>query len=332
MRSGQWLRSLAVVAVATVPFPAAAPAGATGEAVLLAAGDVAKCDSAGDEATAAVVKSQLDAGNASVALLGDGAYPDGDLAHYQECYDPSWGQFKDRTFPATGNHDYATSSTAQAQGYFDYWGAAAGPRPQGYYSYDLDNWHVIVLNSTCGNQGGNGVEGCTARDPMGKWLASDLAANPTPCKLAYWHHPRFYSMSVEPGVKVKPGQGASSDAKLDSIWAVLQQAGVDVVLSGHHHTYERFPRLKATEGKSGPGTPDPSGVRQIIAGTGGGEQESFVPEMIDPNSERRIEHNCGLLKVTLHPDGYDWSFLSAGTPGTSEPAPGTVLDSGHDTC
>ena len=107
---------------------------------------------------------------------------------------------------------------------------------------------------------------------------------------------------------------------------------MDVVLSGHHHTYERFPRMKATGGKSGTGSPDPSGVRQLIAGTGGGEQESFVPNMIDPNSEKRIEHNWGVLKLELHNDGYDWSFLSAGTPGTTEPTPGTVLDSGHDSC
>jgi hypothetical protein len=265
-------------------------------------------------------------------MLGDGAYPDGDMAHYQDCYDPSWGRFKDRTRPSTGNHEYANAATKQAEGYFAYFGAAAGPRPQGYYSYDLGPWHIVVLNSTCGNQGGNGVGGCNARDPMGQWLAKDLAASPAPCKLAYWHHPRYYSMSVEPGVQVKPGQGASSDSKLDSIWAVLHQGGVDAVLSGHHHTYERFPRMKASGGKSNAGSPDPTGVRQFIAGTGGGEQESFVADMIDPNSEKRIEHNFGVLRLTLHDTGYDWAFLSAGTPGTPEPPAGTVLDSGSDTC
>ena len=319
----------------SLPVLDAPPArGAPGPAdhVLLAAGDVAKCDSAGDEATASLVSNELGGDpQASVAMLGDGAYPDGDIAHYQQCYDPSWGRFKTSTRPTTGNHEYATASTRQADGYFQYWGPAAGPRPQGYYSYDLGAWHIVVLNSTCGNQGANGVGGCNARDPMGQWLARDLADHPSPCVLAYWHHPRFYSMSAEPGVQVKPGQGASADNKLDSIWAMLQRASADVVLSGHHHTYERFPRLK-TEGKKGPGTPDPSGVRQFVAGTGGGEQEDFVPDMSDPNSEKRIEHNFGVLKLTLHDTGYDWAFLSAGTPGTSEPAAGTVLDSGSDTC
>jgi alkaline phosphatase len=322
---------LAVVATSVLGLtPVATADNGSGDRVLLAAGDVAKCDSQGDEATAALIESRLGEPGTSVAMLGDGAYPDGDLAHYRDCYDPSWGRFRDRTRPSTGNHEYATGETRQGQGYFDYWGAAAGPRPAGYYSYNLGSWHVVVLNSTCGTQGGNGVGGCSARDPMGQWVARDLAANPSPCKLAYWHHPRFFSESVEPGQQPKPGQGASSDTKLDSIWAVLQQAGVDMVLSGHEHTYERFPRLKAGGGKANSGTPDPAGVRQFVAGTGGGEQMSVVD--VDPNSEKRIEHNWGVLELRLEADGYDWAFLSAGTPGTSEPPAGTVLDSGHDSC
>ena len=333
----RWSHFAATVILATsLPLLDAAPGRAEstgpGDHVLLAAGDVAKCDSAGDEATAALVSNELADPAASVAMLGDGAYPDGDLSHYQQCYEPSWGKFKAVTRPATGNHEYATNATRQADGYFDYWGPAAGPRPQGYYSYDLGAWHVVVLNSTCGQQGGNGVGGCNAKDPMGQWLANDLAAAHSACILAFWHHPRFYSMSAEPGVQVKPGQGASADNKLDSIWGVLQQAGADVVLSGHHHVYERFPRMKASGGQKGTGTPDPAGIRQFVAGTGGGEQESFVGNMIDPNSEARIEHNFGVLKLTLHDSGYDWAFLSAGTPGTPEPPAGTVLDSGRDSC
>ena len=333
MRSALFLTALLVAS--SLPALDAAPARATAgpdDHVLLAAGDVAKCDSQGDEATAAVMQHELADPAASVALLGDGAYPDGDLDHYQSCYEPSWGRFRAVTRPATGNHEYANSSTAQAEGYFDYFGPAAGPRPQGYYSYDLGAWHIVVLNSTCGTQGGNGVGGCNARDPMGQWLANDLANARTNCILAYWHHPRYYSMSVEPGVQVKSGQGASADNKLDSIWAELQQAGADVVLSGHHHTYERFPRMLATGGRKGSGTPDPAGIRQFVAGTGGGEQESFVGNMIDPHSEKRIEHNFGVLRLTLHDTGYDWAFLSAGTPGTAEPPAGTVLDSGSDGC
>src|SRR5262245_58848003 len=138
----RWMAVAATVIVASsLPVLEAAPGRAQvapGDQVLLAAGDIAKCDSGGDEATAALVANELAANpNASVAMLGDGAYPDGDLAHYQQCYEPSWGRFKARTRPATGNHEYANASTRQAEGYFDYWGPAAGPRPQGYYSSNL---------------------------------------------------------------------------------------------------------------------------------------------------------------------------------------------------
>src|SRR2546426_12578481 len=86
----------------------------------------------------------------TVFAVGDGAYPNGTLANYQNCYDPSWGRHKARTYPVTGNHEYDSSATAF--GYVSYWGTSysgvlGGDPSQGYYSYDLGAWHVIVLNS-----------------------------------------------------------------------------------------------------------------------------------------------------------------------------------------
>src|SRR2546430_16735113 len=66
------------------------------------------------------------------------------LTQYNTCYPPSWGQHKARTQPAPGDRDY---KTANAAGYFGYFGTAAGDPKQGYYSYDLGAWHVVVLNS-----------------------------------------------------------------------------------------------------------------------------------------------------------------------------------------
>src|SRR5207245_1160672 len=82
--------------------------------------------------------------------LGDAASPNGTLANYQNCYDPSWGRHKARTYPVTGNHEYDSSATAF--GYVSYWGTSysgvlGGDPSQGYYSYDLGAWHIIVLNS-----------------------------------------------------------------------------------------------------------------------------------------------------------------------------------------
>src|SRR5207249_593880 len=80
----------------------------------------------------------------TVLTLGDNAYPNGTLGDYQNCYDPTWGRHKARTYATLGNRDY---NTGAADGAFDYFGDHAGPRGKGYYSFDLGAWHILVLNS-----------------------------------------------------------------------------------------------------------------------------------------------------------------------------------------
>ena len=70
-------------------------------AVLLAAGDIASCESRGDRATAKL----LDSISGTVLALGDLAYPRGTAKEFDECYDRTWGRFKDRTKPVPGNHE-----------------------------------------------------------------------------------------------------------------------------------------------------------------------------------------------------------------------------------
>src|SRR2546421_436475 len=136
--------------------------------------------------------------------------------------------------PAPGNHDYAAGLHRQtAPGYFDYFGAAAGDPTQGFYSYDLGGWHIVSLNSTCGVPGA----GCTPGAPQVQWLESDLAAHPAQCTLAYWHHPRFFSME-----KASTATGPSSDTSMSAIWDIPQAHGADVVVNAHIHLYEQFPR------------------------------------------------------------------------------------------
>jgi hypothetical protein len=328
--------SLTLVANADRPARADTP-----DPVLYAAGDVAQCDGPGDEATAALIQPALAANaNAAVAMLGDGAYPVGSLQWYQQCYGSAggWGQFKSRTYPATGNHDYEAPAPADGSGYFDYFNGGAATAvtapgaPPGVYSYDLGAWHVVVLNSTCGTQGGSGVGGCNAQSPMGSWLRADLARTQAKCMIAVWHHPRFYSASKLPNLSPTAADVASHDAKMNDIWDMLQKAGVDIVLSGHHHVYERMAKMDArADGSPGTGVPDPvTGMRQFVVGTGGGPYEAFIAGQTDPNSEKQVEDNWGVLQLDLHATTYDWHFLSAGGPG-EQPA-GAVLDSGSDTC
>src|ERR671920_905194 len=82
--------------------------------VIVAAGDIADCSSEGDEATARLIG---DIDGATVLTLGDNAYPDGAAQDFRECYEPSWGQFKARTRPTPGNHEYKTGGSSA---YFDY--------------------------------------------------------------------------------------------------------------------------------------------------------------------------------------------------------------------
>ena len=128
-------------------LPPPPPPMASTSPVLVGAGDIAGCNNPGDEATAAL----LDGIPGTVFTLGDNVYPSGTLAYFNACYEPSWGRHKARTRPVAGNHDY---DPGNASGYFDYFGANAGERGKGYYSYDLGTWHVVVLDSDCTFVGG----------------------------------------------------------------------------------------------------------------------------------------------------------------------------------
>ena len=219
----------------------------------------------------------------TVFALGDNAYQSGTDAEFKGCYDRSWGRHKARTYPAVGNHEYLT---ANASGYFNYFGQAAGDPKEGYYSYDLGDWHIIVLNSMCEEVGG-----CGDGSPMVRWLKEDLAANPTTCTLAYWHHPLF-SSGVEHG----------DDPKMKPSWDALYAANADVVVNGHDHDYERF----APQDSSGV-TDSERGIREFVVGTGGAALRAFGK--IQPNSQVHNSDSHGVLKLTLRPTGYDWEFI-----------------------
>jgi hypothetical protein len=119
--------------------------------------------------------------------------------------------------------------------YFRYFGAKAGPAGRGYYSYDLGDRHVVALNSE--REFGPG-------SAQREWLRVDLAARGGgACALAYWHHPVF--SSGEHG----------SNPKMAATWKQLDEAGVDVVLTGHEHSYERFAP------QNHEGAADPNGIR-----------------------------------------------------------------------
>ena len=86
------------------------------------------------------------------------------------------------------------------------------------------------------------------------------------------------------------------------LWKILYEAGAEMVLSGHDHSYERFTPQDAL------GRPDPErGIRQFVVGTGG--RELYKWEKIHTDSEVRNNETFGVLKLTLRPDAYDWEFV-----------------------
>ena len=265
-------------------------------ALLVGAGDIAGCGE-GAEITAALLEELIATnGDAIVFTAGDNAYSDGTPQEFADCYDPTWGRHKARTRPAPGNHDY---NTPDATGYFGYFGAVAGTSGEGYYSYEAGSWHVVVLNSNCGDIGG-----CEAGSPQEQWLLQDLASSGSQCTLAYWHHPLFSS-----------GTHGGSDS-MRPLFRALYEHGAEVVIAGHDHDYERFAPQDPD------GNHDPvNGIRHIVAGTGGRSIRSFDTAV--PNSEVRIEA-FGILALGLYPKGYEWEFVPE--PGSTE------TDAGVGTC
>lgn len=268
-------------------------------AVLVVAGDIAHCSTSSkqDDMTALLVQDIVTQyPNAVVAPLGDNAYPDGRAIDYANCYAPTWGvpEIKSRTRPVVGNREYVVPG---ASAYFDYFGASAGDPSKGYYSYDLGAWHIVVLNDNINYRVGS---------PQYNWLKADLAANPTACTMAMWHTPRFYNT----GSGSRPGQ-------MD-MWNPLYEAGAEIILGAHTHTYERFAKNTPT------GAADPvRGVRQFLAGMGG--KSIGIPSLKMWNVEaQNLSKTYGVLKFTLEPDAYSWEFVPI--PG------GTYRDSGRELC
>lgn len=239
----------------------------------------------------------------AVLLMGDLQYETGSLEDFGAFYEPTWGQFRERTYPVPGNHEYYT---AGARGYFDYFNGVgadsgrAGHRKRGYYSFDLGAWHVVALNSNCREVGG-----CGAGSPQERWLRADLQASQAKCTLAYWHSARFSSGEHGDETATRP------------LWQALYDHHADLILQGHDHHYERFGPQDAA------GRTDPShGIRSFVVGTGGKGTGGFKRPR--PNSELRDHDSIGVLRLVLHPDRYEWQFVSV--------PPATLADSGADLC
>ncbi|MDX6647286.1 MAG: large repetitive protein, partial [Miltoncostaeaceae bacterium] len=139
--------------------------------------------------------------------------------------------------------------------------------------------------------------------PQYEWLANDLQTNTQPCVLAYFHHPRF-NIGQE-------GMGT----RMDPVWALLAQSGVDLVVNGHDHSYQRWEPLDAA------GAPSPAGTTEIVVGTGGHALQNFVQS--DPRVAAASSKQFGALRLELNPAGAAFRFMNTD---------GVTLDSGSVAC
>jgi hypothetical protein len=202
-----------------------------------------------------------------------------------------------------GNHEYVDTT---ASGYFDFFDGAgrttgiAGPRGEGYYSFDLGDWHLVALNTSDGCR----WVSCAAGSPQHQWLVADLAAHPAACTLAFWHEPRFQAGNVS----------GEADAAAP-LWDALFDAGAEVVLNGHEHGYQQLAPLdKAGE------VDLTRGIRTFIVGTGGGDYDTTCGGPRAGALEAKIVGTHGVLEMTLRTNGYDWRFMPVGSstpPGAS---------------
>jgi len=257
-------------------------------AVLLGAADIGDCATRGSQLTAQI----LDRTGGTIFTAGDNAYPSGTAANFRDCYEPTWGRHRGRTRPSPGNHEYEVAGAAP---YFQFFGDRAGPAGVGYYSYSLGAWHVLSLNSEVGIEPGSAQMA---------WLRAELTSNQARCEVAYFHKPLFSS-------------GFHGDQRqMQETWRTLYEFGVDLVLAGHDHNYERFAPQDPT------GRFDAArGIRQFVVGTGGTTLRQIGAAR--PNSEVQGT-SWGVLVLTLEESGYRWEFVPA--------EPGGFQDAGVGQC
>jgi hypothetical protein len=252
-------------------------------------------DGASGEPNADAVANMIAGWNPNMFVyLGD-VYDDGTFTEFYNWYGSGtdrYSQFRAVTNPVVGNHEYGVEG---AGGYFDYFDNVPH-----YYSFNAAGWHIINLDST--SQFGQTDPGT----PQYDWLVADLTANPAVCTIVNFHHP-VYNI------------GPEGDAtRMNQIWTLLAQHGVDVVLTGHDHDYQRWQPL------NGLGSLDPNGITQFVVGTGG----HGIQDFIRTDSRVAIGFDTpptafGALRMELNPSGTAYQFVNTA---------GATLDSGSIKC
>jgi acid phosphatase type 7 len=230
-----------------------------------------------------------------------------------------------------GNHE--VNQDANGTAYFNYFngtGNATGPagsRTNGYYAFNWGPyWRIIVLNSNCTFSGGAASQvGCAVGTRQYNWLVTELnstANTSKKCTAIMTHHARWSAGAQGNGVVGSSTQKQHA-AKLDPMWKLAWDKGVDVWFGAHDHLYQRYNYLNKTGGTA---TSSTSGLRNFVLGMGGKKlgaatyynagTPSLAPAKYDTT-------HYGVLRMELGDGDYSWRFVATN---------GTTYDQGTGTC
>jgi hypothetical protein len=197
-------------------------------------------DSGTGNSSARAVRNAFDSYNGSkytnmMLMLGDNAYSSGTDSQYQSnLFDVYKNRLRQTVvWPTIGNHDTAESSNPSLSiPYFlnftlptkgEAGGLSSGTEK--YYSFNYSNIHFVCLDSMTSSRSPGGA--------MLTWLKNDLANNTKEWVIAYWHHPPYTKGSHDSDVETR-----SIEMRKNAL-PILENYGVDLVLAGHSHSYER---------------------------------------------------------------------------------------------
>ncbi|MCW2926571.1 MAG: metallophosphoesterase [Thermoleophilia bacterium] len=225
-----------------------------------ALGDYGGGHSPQDEIAKNVLKGKPDL----LVTLGDNVYFNGTEAEFAKKWDPpKWfGKIREEipVMPSMGNHDVRREPDGIP--YFKRFPELNNAR---FYSYDHKGVHFVSVDTT---------ESLEPGSPQLKWLEKDLAKSEADWKVLYYHHPLL------------PGQLGMKTPNLGYMSPLIAKYGVDLLLTGHEHNYQRSKPMNA------------NGTIEVLAGGGGESLHPFVTKVPEHNAYRDVDFGHLEVEVT----------------------------------
>ena len=223
-------------------------------------------------------------------MLGDNAYNNGTDAEFQAAVFNMYPSMLRQSplWSTLGNHDYYTANGSPylSQHTFPMGGEAGGAASgtERYYSFDYGNVHFICLDSMSSDRSKTG--------PMAVWLQSDLESTMQDWIIGFWHHPP-YTFGSHNSDNVNGADGELVQMR-ENFLPLLEAGGVDLVMGGHSHSYERSYLINGHYGNSTTFTPS------MKKATGNGQEVNGVGAYAKPPG---LTANQGAVYATAGSSG-----------------------------